>query len=169
MPDEASAYRSTLKEVADAFRATYSTPVGRLMSDTQTAYSLAIMFDLAYNKEQEAHFGERLAFLVRREGYRLSTGFLGTPLLLPALTRTGHADAAIRVMLQTRSPSWLYQVAMGATTTWERWDSLLPDGSVNPGEMTSFNHYALGAVASWLHRLPRRPRLRYSGVGPSCG
>ena len=69
-----------------------------------------------------------------------------------ALTDGGHLDAAERLLVQTECPSWLYPVTMGATTVWERWDSLLPDGSVNPGEMTSFNHYALGAVADWLHR-----------------
>ncbi|MGL1682664.1 hypothetical protein ACSTIO_23860, partial [Vibrio parahaemolyticus] len=78
--------------------------------------------------------------------------FVGTPLVADALTDGGHLAAAERLLLQTECPSWLYPVTMGATTVWERWDSMLPDGSVNPGEMTSFNHYALGAVADWLHR-----------------
>ena len=64
-----------------------------------------------------------------------------------ALTKTGHLDDAYRLLLQRECPSWLYPVTMGATTIWERWDSMLPDGTINPGEMTSFNHYALGAVA----------------------
>ena len=66
---------------------------------------------------------------------------------------TGHLDDAYRLLLQRECPSWLYPVTMGATTIWERWDSMLPDGSINPGEMTSFNHYALGAVADWMHRV----------------
>ncbi len=87
---------------------------------------------------------DRLAAVVREGGYRIGTGFVGTPLVTDALTDAGHLDAAERLLFQTECPSWLYPVTMGATTVWERWDSLLPDGSVNPGEMTSFNHYALG-------------------------
>ena len=85
-------------------------------------------------------------------GYRIPTGFAGTPFVLDALTSTGHLDEAYRLLLQRECPSWLYPVTMGATTIWERWDSMLPDGTINPGEMTSFNHYALGAVADWMHR-----------------
>ena len=70
-----------------------------------------------------------------------------------ALTSTGHLDDAYRLLLQQECPSWLYPVTMGATTIWERWDSMLPDGTINPGQMTSFNHYALGAVADWMHRV----------------
>ena len=78
---------------------------------------------------------------------------------------TGHLDDAYQLLLQRECPSWLYSVTMGATTVWERWDSMLPDGTINPGEMTSFNHYALGAVADWMHRTigglsPARARLR---------
>jgi alpha-L-rhamnosidase len=110
---------------------------------------------------QRAHAGERLADLVRAAGFRISTGFVGTPLMTDALADTGHADLAYRLLLQTGCPSWLYSVTMGATTVWERWDSMLPDGSINPGEMTSFNHYALGAVADWLHR-------RVAGLAPGA-
>ncbi|MDQ1512754.1 MAG: alpha-L-rhamnosidase, partial [Microbacteriaceae bacterium] len=85
-------------------------------------------------------------------GYRVSTGFAGTPFITDALTQTGHLDVAYRLLLERECPSWLYPVTMGATTVWERWDSMLPDGTINPGEMTSFNHYALGAVADWMHR-----------------
>jgi alpha-L-rhamnosidase len=77
---------------------------------------------------------------------------VGTPLICDALCSVGRYDAAYRLLMQQDCPSWLYAVTMGATTIWERWDSLLPDGSINPGEMTSFNHYAFGAVADWLHR-----------------
>ena len=88
----------------------------------------------------------------RKSGHRISTGFAGTPFITDALTTTGHLDDAYRLLLQRECPSWLYPVTMGATTVWERWDSMLPDGTINPGEMTSFNHYALGAVADWMHR-----------------
>ena len=96
--------------------------------------------------------GERLAELVAVNGYRIATGFAGTPFVTDALTLTGHVDDAYSLLLEQSCPSWLYTVTMGATTIWERWDSMLPDGSINAGEMTSFNHYALGAVADWMHR-----------------
>ncbi|WP_307470611.1 alpha-L-rhamnosidase C-terminal domain-containing protein [Microbacterium sp. SORGH_AS_0505] len=88
-----------------------------------------------------------------------------------ALTHGGHLAAAERLLTQTECPSWLYPVTQGATTVWERWDSLLPDGTVNPGEMTSFNHYALGAVADWLHRTvaglaPAAPGYRRLRIAP---
>ena len=124
-----------------------------MMSDAPTAYALALEFDLV---DRPARCARRSPTgsptLVREGGYRIGTGFVGTPLVTDALTDGGHLAAAERLLLQTECPSWLYPVTMGATTVWERWDSLLPDGSVNPGEMTSFNHYALGAVADWLHR-----------------
>lgn len=124
----------------------------RMTSDTQCAYALSIAFGLFEGSERlVAAAGERLANLVRESGGKVSTGFAGTPYVLPALSATGHIQEAYSLLLSTQCPSWLYQVAMGATTTWERWDSLLPDGSINPGGMTSFNHYALGSVAQWLH------------------
>ncbi|MDX3696974.1 family 78 glycoside hydrolase catalytic domain [Streptomyces europaeiscabiei] len=89
---------------------------------------------------------------LRTNGFRIATGFVGTPLMTDALTCAGHPELAHRLLLEKGCPSWLYPVTMGATTVWERWDSLLPDGTVNPSRMTSFNHYALGAVADWMHR-----------------
>ena len=91
--------------------------------------------------------------LVRAKRHHVATGFLGTPLICDALTSAGAVDNAYQLLRQTGCPSWLYPVTMGATTVWERWDSMLPDGSVNPGQMTSFNHYAFGAVADWMHRV----------------
>ncbi|GAA1776643.1 family 78 glycoside hydrolase catalytic domain [Streptomonospora arabica] len=148
---DARHYADLAERVAAAFRDAYVTPQGRMMSDAPTAYALAIAFDLVTDERRQA-MGERLAHLVRASGYRISTGFVGTPLICDALTATGHSAAASRLLTQTECPSWLYPVTMGATTVWERWDSMLEDGSINPGQMTSFNHYALGAVADWLHR-----------------
>jgi alpha-L-rhamnosidase len=110
--------------------------------------------------------GDALAGLVREADGRVSTGFLGTPLVLPALAEAGHLDEAYRMLLCRQPPSWLYQVDQGATTVWERWDAILPDGSIHPGTMTalegedagqehhmlSFNHYAYGAVIDWVYR-----------------
>ena len=91
-----------------------------------------------------------------------------------ALTNAGELATAYELLLQREHPSWLYPVTMGATTIWERWDSMLPDGSINPGDMTSFNHYALGAVADWLHRTvaglaPAAPGYRRLRVAPRPG
>ncbi|MBU4465442.1 MAG: alpha-L-rhamnosidase, partial [Actinobacteria bacterium] len=150
---DAARYAALAERSRAAFVAEYVTPAGRMMSDAPTAYALALEFDLARDPALRQALADRLAAVVREGGYRIATGFVGTPLVTDALTAGGHQDAAERLLLQTECPSWLYPVTMGATTVWERWDSLLADGSVNPGEMTSFNHYALGAVADWLHRV----------------
>ena len=148
----AEKYAAIAERVRRAFLAEYVTPAGRMVSDAQTGYALAIMFDLVAEDQRQA-LGDRLAELVRSGGYTIGTGFVGTPIVADALSRTGHLETATRLLTQTACPSWLYPVTMGATTIWERWDSMLPDGTINPGEMTSFNHYALGAVADWLHRV----------------
>ncbi|MCS7475273.1 family 78 glycoside hydrolase catalytic domain [Umezawaea endophytica] len=171
--DEAGAarYAELASRVRDAFVREYVTAGGRVLSDAPTVYALALVWDLLPTAEQRTRAGDRLADLVRAAGFRIGTGFVGTPLVMDALTVSGHLDVAYRLLLQTGSPSWLHPVTMGATTVWERWDSMLPDGSVNPGEMTSFNHYALGAVADWLHRsvaglAPARPGYRELSVRP---
>ena len=150
--DEQAAYDEMAEKARKAFHDEFVTPNGRLASDTPTAYSLAIMFDLL-SPGQRVIAGRRLAELVAQGGYRISTGFVGTPIICDALIATGSTDVAYHLLLQEDCPSWLYPVTMGATTIWERWDSMLPDGSINPGEMTSFNHYALGAVADFMHRV----------------
>lgn len=150
--EDARRYGRLAEASRTAFMAEYVTPAGRMMDDAPTAYALALEFDLVTDPEVRTALAARLADLVREGGYRIGTGFVGTPLVTDALTDAGHLDVAERLLLQTECPSWLYPVTMGATTVWERWDSILPDGSINPGEMTSFNHYALGAVADWLHR-----------------
>jgi alpha-L-rhamnosidase len=149
------------------------TPGGRVLSDSPTVYALALQWALLPTGHQRHRAGNRLADLVRSSGFRISTGFVGTPLIMDALTGSGHLDTAYRLLLQTGCPSWLYAVTMGATTVWERWDSMLPDGAINPGQMTSFNHYALGAVADWLHRTvaglaPAAPGYRELLVRPAA-
>jgi len=145
-----------------------------MLSDAQTAYALAIEFGLLPRPRQRQRAAQRLSALVRANGYRIGTGFVGTPLICDALCNTGNYAAAYHLLMQRECPSWLYPVTMGATTIWERWDSMLPDGSVNPGEMTSFNHYALGAVADWLHRTvggiaPGEPGYRQIVIRPRPG
>ncbi|MGC4941385.1 family 78 glycoside hydrolase catalytic domain [Kribbella sp. DT2] len=157
--DLAREYGELAARVRRAFAAEYTTEGGRVLSDATTTYALALQWALLPTGEQRQGAAERLADLVRSSGFRISTGFVGTPLIADALADTGHPDLAYRLLLQTGCPSWLYAVTMGATTVWERWDSMLPDGSINPGQMTSFNHYALGAVADWMHR-------RVAGLAP---
>ncbi|MRX45239.1 alpha-L-rhamnosidase [Agromyces kandeliae] len=149
---DAERFEELAESVKRAFVDEYVTPAGRMMSDSQTAYALALQFDLAPEDRRQI-MAARLAELVRENGYRIGTGFVGTPVIQDALTGGGKMREAARLLMQTENPSWLYAVSMGATTTWERWDSLRPDGSVNPGGMTSFNHYAFGAIADWLHRV----------------
>jgi alpha-L-rhamnosidase len=160
--------------VRDVFETEYVTPAGRVVSDSETAYALALQFALFRNANQRRHAGKQLAALVRESGYHISTGFLGTPLICDALSSVEEFDAAFRLLTQRECPSWLYPVTMGATTIWERWDSLRPDGSVNPGEMNSLNHYALGAIADWLHRVvgglaPAAPGYRHLDIRPHPG
>jgi len=170
---DAERYAQTAQQVQAAFGKHYVDADGRVRSDCTTVYALAIEFGLLSGAQRD-RAGERLAELVEASGHLVSTGFAGTPYILAALTGTGHLETAYRLLLQRACPSWLYPVTMGATTIWERWDSMLPDGSINPGQMTSFNHYALGAVADWMHRTvvgisPAEPGYRRILVAPRPG
>lgn len=169
--EEAKRYSGHAEEVRAAFAQAFVTPSGRVLSDAQTVYALALEWSLLPDEEQRRRAARRLADLVRASGFHINTGFVGTPLICDALTSAGHPELAHSLLLQTDCPSWLYPVTMGATTIWERWDSLLPNGRVNPGEMTSFNHYALGAVADWMHRsvaglAPASPGYRTMVIRP---
>jgi alpha-L-rhamnosidase len=164
-------YRRLAEAVRAAFEETYINGDGLPTSDSQTACALALQFALVRDPEQRTAIGRRLAELVVANDYRIGTGFLGTPLVCDALCSAGEHETAYRLLHQRTCPSWLYPVTMGATTIWERWDSMLPDGTVNPGQMTSFNHYAFGAVADWLHRTvaglaPAAPGYRRLAIRP---
>lgn len=171
---DADEYAQLAAEVAAAFRRRHLIEGGRLTSDSQTAYAVAIAFGLLGDDTLIRQAGDRLAELVRGNGYRIGTGFVGTPLICDALTSTGHLEEAYRLLMETECPSWLYPVTRGATTVWERWDSLRPDGTLNPDGMTSFNHIALGSVADWLHRVvaglaPAAPGYRRIQFRPRPG
>jgi len=171
--DDAAHFADVAEQTRAAFVTHYLHDDGTIHSDAPTVYALAIVFGLL-DENRTARSGERLAALVAEGGYHIQTGFAGTPFVTDALTLTGHLDDAYRLLLQTECPSWLYPVTMDATTIWERWDSMLPDGTINPGEMTSFNHYALGAVADWMHRTiggiaPAEPGYRTVRVAPRPG
>ncbi|WP_327699294.1 glycoside hydrolase family 78 protein [Streptomyces sp. NBC_00459] len=169
--EDAARYSTLAARTREAFARAFVTPAGRILGDSPTAYAMALQWDLLASPHHRAVAGDRLADLVRTNGFRIATGFVGTPLMTDALTAAGHPDLAHRLLLEKGCPSWLYPVTMGATTVWERWDSMLPDGTVNPGQMTSFNHYALGAVADWMHRTvaglaPAAPGYREFTVRP---
>jgi alpha-L-rhamnosidase len=170
----AGKYRQLADQVAKAFRSRYLLSSGRLTSDTQASYAVAVVFGLLEDEDAVSRAGRRLAELVEENGYRIGTGFIGTPIVSDALTVTGHLDAAYRLLMQTECPSWLYPVTRGATTIWERWDSLHPDGTLHPAGMTSFNHFALGSVADWMHRVvaglaPAAPGYRKIEFRPRPG
>jgi len=169
--EEAKRYGTLADEIRAAFHREYVSGSGRLLSDSPTAYALALQFDLLNGADERRRAADRLAELVRDNGCKIATGFIGTPLICDALSENGHAATAYKLLFQTEQPSWLYTVKQGATTIWERWDSLLPDGSVNPSGMTSFNHYAFGAVGDWMHRVvaglaPAAPGYRRLRIAP---
>lgn len=171
---DAATYAELADRVRDRFVDEYVTPSGRMVSDTATAYALALSFDLVTDPARREDLGRNLAEACARSGHTITTGFLGTPEVLPALSATSRTALAYRLLTQTERPSWLYAVTMGATTVWERWDSMLPDGRVNGEMMTSFNHYALGSVASWMHAVigglaPDAPGWRRIRVAPVPG
>ena len=148
--DDVQQYTELLKRIKTAFMSEYVSPNGRLSSGTQTAYVLALNFDmLPENQRKQA--AERLAQNIKNYGH-LTTGFLGTPYLCHVLTRFGYNDLAYKLLLNDKFPSWLYPVRMGATTIWERWDGIKPDGTFQSVGMNSFNHYAYGAIGDWMYR-----------------
>lgn len=124
---------------------------GRIRDETQTGYAMALAFDLLPPDARQPA-ADRLATLVEEAHAHLATGFLGTPLILPVLSQTGHHELAARVAQQETYPSWGFEVRNGATTIWERWDSWTPEHGFNDPKMNSLNHYAFGAVADWMHR-----------------
>jgi len=150
--DDVKAYSELLAKVKKAYMDEYMTANGGLVSSTQTAYVLALHFDmLPENLRQQA--AARLVKNIRQYNNHITTGFIGTPYICHVLSRFGYADVAYELLLQKTYPSWLYPVTVGATTIWERWDAQKPDGSFQTSEMNSFNHYAYGAIGDWMYRV----------------
>ena len=127
---------------------------------TQTALTLILHFGLCTEEERPA-LAAKLAELIRENGDRMTTGFVGTPYLLHALSENGYTDLAYTLLFQEKNPSWLYSVCHGATTMWEHWNSIKEDGSFWSTNMNSFNHYAYGAVFDWIFGVS-------SGIKPSA-
>lgn len=145
------AYKALLQKIKDAFIKEYMTPNGRLVSGTQTAYVLALNFDMLPDSLR-GQAASRLADNIKSYNNHLTTGFLGTPYLCHVLTRFGYDSIAYKLLLQQTYPSWLYPVKMGATTIWERWDGIKPDSTFETPGMNSFNHYSYGAIGDWMYR-----------------
>src|SRR5262249_463695 len=136
--------------IQNAFLRRFLNGEGLLTVDTQTAYSMALGFHLLPTATRGA--ADRLAQLVEEAGTHLATGFLGTPLVLPALSDHGPHELACRLLRQDTYPSWLFEVRNGATSIWERWNGWTPEQGFYSPLMNSFNHYAFGAVGDWMYR-----------------
>lgn len=148
--DDMLYYGDIAKKVRDAYCREYVTPNGLISSDTQTAYVLALHFNML-PEDMRPKAVARLVDNIKRYKYHITTGFLGTPYICNVLTDYGHSDVAYKLLLQKSCPSWIYPISKGATTIWERWDSVRPNGDIIKG-MNSFNHYSLGAIGDWLYR-----------------
>jgi alpha-L-rhamnosidase len=149
-PEQAREWQTLAERIRAAFALAYQQADGRIAPGSQTAYAMALgMGLLAPGAERDAtaaRFVEKLA----QDQNHLRTGFLGTPWLLPALSNIGRDDLAMRLLLNDDYPSWGHEIRMGATTVWERWNSIGADGEFGPVDMNSFNHYANGAVGDWM-------------------
>ena len=171
---DAKSYSALSENIKKAFVYAFVTPSGRMVSHTQTAYALALAFDLlpADMVPKAAAF---LAEDVKKMGH-LTTGFVGTPLLCKTLSAHGYDDLAFMLLNNKKYPSWLYPVTQGATTIWERWDGQKPDGTFQNVGMNSFNHYAYGAIGEWLYQHvagmsvdPENPGYKHILLAPHPG
>jgi len=149
--DDRARFAALSDSVRRAFQRRFVSGAGHLTAETQTSYALALSFGLIPEDDRSAA-GNRLAELVRAEGTHLATGFLGTPIVMPALSDTGHHELACELLQQETYPSWLFEVRNGATSIWERWNGWTPEQGFHPSRMNSFNHYAFGAVGDWMYR-----------------
>jgi alpha-L-rhamnosidase len=148
---QADAYGRLSAEVKAAIQKEYFTATGRLAVPTQTGYVLALFMDLVPDVHRERVKNDLISRL-HRDNAHLRTGFVGTPYLCRVLSNIGANDLAYRLLLNEDYPSWLYAINLGATTIWERWNSLNPDGSISSTDMNSLNHYAYGSIVEWMYR-----------------
>jgi alpha-L-rhamnosidase len=171
---DAARYSASLEKIKAAFQKHFITADGIVGEGTQTAYVLALDFDLVPPALRPLA-AAKLAQDVRERGH-LTTGFLGTPHLLNVLSRFGYTKEAYMLLNREQFPSWLYPVKQGATTIWERWDGLKPDGTFENKDMNSFNHYAYGAVGEWMYEVlaginidPASPGYKHVLIQPQPG
>ena len=172
--EDAARYGELFERIKTAFQREFVTATGRVGENTQTAYAVALQFDLLPDSLRAVAAG-RLANDVRQRKH-LTTGFVGTPYLCHVLSSYGYLDEAYLLLNREAYPSWLYPVKQGATTIWERWDGLKPDGSFQDKGMNSFNHYAYGAIGEWMYRVmagieidPAVPGYKHTLIQPRPG
>lgn len=149
--EDAAFYAEKASAIRKAIQNEYITTNGRLAIDTQTGYALALYFNLVPESQQQRVLNDLTARLEKDDDH-LKTGFVGTPFICQVLSRFGNHRLAAKIFMNEDFPSWLYAVNMGATTVWERWNSVLEDGSMNPDGMNSLNHYSIGAIMEWGYR-----------------
>ncbi|WP_335495277.1 glycoside hydrolase family 78 protein [Neobacillus drentensis] len=147
----AQEYEELSNEVRAAIQSEYYTLTGRLALNTQTALVVSLFMDLV-PKEHRDRLATDLHERLKKDKNHLKTGFVGTPYLCRVLSENGDNDLAYTLLLNKDYPSWLYAVTMGATTIWERWNSVLPDGKISGTDMNSLNHYAYGSIVEWMYR-----------------
>jgi len=146
--EEAARYEALAEKILHEIRQEYFSPLGRCCIDTQTGLLLTLRHGLSVDPEKTK---KALVKKLEDNNGMLKTGFVGTPLLCEELTRMGRADMAYRLLLNEEYPGWLYEVKLGATTVWERWNSVLEDGSISSTGMNSLNHYAYGSIVEWIY------------------
>lgn len=149
--EEVQEYSLLLNKIIEQFKHEFVAPSGRLVSPTQTAHVITLMFDMVEGKTKERTAHE-LNELIIQNDYHLNTGFVGTPYICFALSKGGYHETAVKLLMKDDYPSWLYQIKKGATTVWEHWDSIKPDGSFWSDQMNSFNHYAYGSIGNWMYK-----------------
>ena len=162
---DAEYYRDIADKVSDAYVSVLTDGNGKLLEEFQTAYVLPLWLDMFPDAETKKKAVKNLARLVEKSDYCIGTGFPGTPYILFALADNGEEETAFKMLMNTKCPSWLYEVRVGATTIWERWDGLdenglCPIGDDGTGGMISYNHYASGAVGAFLYE-------RIAGLEPT--
>ena len=148
--EESQYYLEHAKKVRETIRNHYLND-GIVNVDTQTGYVIAVQFGILNEDEIQKNV-DQLALKIQQNNGKLETGFVGTPYLCPTLSRYGYTPLAYDLLLNEEYPGWLYEVNLGATTIWERWNSVMPDGHMNPEGMNSLNHYSYGAIVEWLYK-----------------
>jgi alpha-L-rhamnosidase len=148
---DAVEYKKLADEVTAAFNKEYVADDGIIKGDTQTSYLIALAFDLLPEESRERAV-KLLVERIKDRGWKLSTGFIGTSMLMPTLSRFGQYDVAYKLLLQTEYPSWLFPIRNGATSIWERWNGWTPQDGPGDSSMNSYSHYSFGAVVEWMYR-----------------
>lgn len=166
--EDARKFRDWAEEMRQYLREDYMTPNGRCAMNTQTGFLLAYTQNITTNPQRTV---KQLTDKLTENHGMLQTGFVGTPLLCPTLTGIGREDMAFNLLLNEEYPGWLYAVKLGATTVWERWNSVLPDGSISGTGMNSLNHYSYGSIAQWIYEdvagiSPMEPGFRKAKLEP---